>query len=228
MKKSLISIASVLLLLSSASAQEDANVVAPAQEQAKVNTGKGFYVGAGVGYSYYWAALSESTYNMDNGQYKFSEQDLSDSDTGYILYAGYQFNKIVGVELAYTDYGQYTHVDITGKEVQQDPVSTSLYANLGYNFLNGQLRPFGLLGIGYLQQNQSEKYLDVDENVATAHFGVGVEYYPTVLKGLGIRATWTSDYYYESTYGYTASDVQADVVLWQQYGLLSASIQYKF
>ena len=218
MKKSLLSLVSVLLLVSSASAEE----------QVKVNDGKGFYVGAGVGYSYYWAALTESAYNMNNGQYKFAEQDLSDEDTGYLLYAGYQFNKIVGVELAYTDYGHYTHVDIAGQEVHQDPVSTSLYANLGYNFLNGQLRPFGLLGIGYLQQNQSEQYLDVDQNVATAHFGIGVEYYPTVLKGLGFRATWSSDYYYETVIGETATGVQASVTLWQQYGLLSASLQYKF
>ena len=206
-------------------------------EVKEVNSAKGFYMGAGVGASLYNISMSEGTYFLGNDTndpaYSISGDDLDeldDSDVGYTIYAGYQFNKIIAVEGAYTDYGSFSG-KLKTIEYTKKPQSLAIYANAGYNFFNGELRPFGLLGIGYLYSDQSKSYdiQQVKEEFATLHAGFGVEYYPTVLKGFGIRASFTGDSYVDTDYtSYDNIDTVQSESLWQYYSLFYVGAQYKF
>jgi len=215
MKRVLTSLATVLVLASGAHAEGETT-----------NDGSGFYLGAGFGLSGYYATFFDSSYRLDDpdNTYVVKAKSLNDNDVGYLLYAGYQINKIIGVEFSYTDYGKFEY-----KQYYQEPKSVAVYANAGYTFLNGQLRPFGNLGLGYLKQNQSARYYDLKDKFVTGHFGLGGEYYPTVLKGLGFRAAMEGDVYIDRV---TAVDEDTNTrsteSLWQEYYLFYAGIQYKF
>ncbi|MBU1643398.1 porin family protein [bacterium] len=209
----------------------DTNV---SSEPVMENTGKGFYMGAGVGSSYYDVTLTNTSYNFQTSTYTFKGSDvdkLDESDVGYVLYAGYQFNKIIAVEGAYTDYGSFS-TTINGRDYAKKPRSFAVYANAGYTFLNGQLRPFGLLGLGYLRTYQSAAYNQFDafeDSFVTAHVGFGVDYYPTTLKGFGFRASFTNDTYYDNKVKtYDNLDVETSTSLWQYYSLFYIGAQYKF
>ncbi|WP_345974629.1 outer membrane beta-barrel protein [Sulfurimonas sp. HSL3-7] len=215
MKKVMASLAATFVLVGGAYAEGETP-----------NDGSGFYIGAGFGISGYYATFFDNSYNMDDpdNTYVVSASKLNDNDAGYLLYAGYQINKIIGVEFSYTDYGRFEY-----KKYHQEPKAVAVYANAGYTFLNGQLRPFGNLGLGYLKQNQSDRYYDLKDKFATVHFGIGGEYYPTVLKGLGFRAAMEGDVYVDRV---TAVDEDTNKrsteSLWQEYYLFYAGVQYKF
>ena len=207
-------------------------------EVVKANTVKGFYIGAGVGASSYNVSLTKSEYYLydEDGTYTIQGDDLEkldDTDVGYLLYAGYQFNKIIGVEGSFTDYGTVASV-IDNKEFSKKPQSYAVSANAGYNFFNGQLRPFGLLGLGYLATNQNSAYDEMngwDDGLATVHFGFGVEYYPTVLQGFGVRASYTADSCVsevDTREGPSTTDKVEQTLLWQTYSILYVGAQYKF
>lgn len=218
MNKILISLAGTLLLAGGMSAQDGA-----------VNSGEGFYAGGGFGSSGYLVAFTENTYSLDNPENTnaVDTESLSDSDVGYLFYAGYQINKIIGVEASYTDYGRFQVENIDG--YYQEPKVAAFYANAGYTFLNGQLRPFGHLGLGYLQQNQSDRYFDFKDDFVTFHMGLGVDYYPTVLRGLGFRAAFTGDMYVDSVRAVNKDTNQtSNQSLWQDYSLIYVGIGYKF
>ncbi len=89
MKKILMSLACTSILVSAAWAQDDV-----------VNDGSGFYIGAGLGASGYFATLFDSTYNIydPDSTYVVSASSLNDVDVGYLFYAWYHINKIIGVE----------------------------------------------------------------------------------------------------------------------------------
>jgi hypothetical protein len=213
MKKVMASLATTLIVAGGAYAETP-------------NDGSGFYMGAALGASGYYATFFDSSYNMDDPDdtYVVSASSLNDTDVGYLLYAGYQINKIIGVEFSYTDYGRFEY-----KKYYQEPKAVAMYANAGYTFLNGQLRPFGNLGLGYLNKNQSDRYYDLEEKFVTMHFGIGGDYYPTVLKGLGFRAAMETDVFVDKV---TAVDEDTDKrsteSLWQEYVLFYAGVQYKF
>ena len=165
--------------------------------------GSGAYIGLGYGSTAF-----------DKGDAISGVKD--DSDSGYKVYGGYLFNKVVGIEAAYTDYGDFAYVTNT----TLSPTAISLAANLGYTFLNGQLRPYALAGLSYLDLAQGgTAYYDDDNTVAFA-YGAGIEYSPTILKGLGFRASWNADVYVVDpiiTDDYT-----------QTLGMFNISVQYKF
>ncbi|CAK3038750.1 Outer membrane protein beta-barrel domain-containing protein [Vibrio crassostreae] len=96
-----------------------------------------------------------------------------DSDgMGYNLYGGYQFNRIVGVELGYNDYADYKN----GSK-KLSPTSISVSANLGYTFDN-TIRPFVLAGLSSVDLNANSAADYGDDSGTGFHFGVGVEYTP--------------------------------------------------
>ena len=221
-----------------------------AAETAEGNTGKGFYMGAGLGGSFYNVSLTEGAYYIQDDTTDYTIQGnnlekLDDSDLGYVLYAGYLFNKIIGVEGAFTDYGSFSGTadvdDGTSildpktktETFTKNPKSMSVYANAGYTFLNGQLRPFGLLGLGYMKTDQSDTYkqFEFQDDFMTMHYGVGVDYYPTALNGFGVRASFVgdsyADYSVESREGAKGTALKT-TTLWQYYSLLYVSAQYKF
>ncbi|RLA71308.1 MAG: hypothetical protein DRG24_05660 [Epsilonproteobacteria bacterium] len=209
MKKSLTLSLAVALATFSLYASEDAS---------------GTYFGVAGGWSGYKAKFIDSDYYIDDDESSGSSRTKSydESDKGYKLYGGYQFNKIIGVEASYTDYGV-----MESRNYTQKPQSFSVYANAGYNFLNGQLRPFGLLGLGYLKTNQSRDILKDD--FMTVHAGGGVEYYPKVLGGLGFRAAVEGDFYISSQSAVDESGhYYSSETFCQRYVLLYLGVQYKF
>ena len=212
----------------------------PTSNPVQENNGEGFYLGAGFGASFYNLTLTKSDYYVVDGEdptYHFSADDmdgLDDTAEGYLFYAGYQFNKIIAVEASYTDYGTFEST-INNRTYTKKPTSMALYANAGYTFLNGQLRPFGLLGLGYVQTNQSSAYdrfeLFSDDTFVTMHIGTGLDYYPTVMKGFGFRVSVVADSYYEGktvAYEVTTNDKITDLAMWQTNALLYIGAQYKF
>ena len=212
------------------------------------NTGEGFYLGAGFGASFYNLTLTKSDYYVKDGdepEYHLTANDMNsmdDKSEAYLFYAGYQFNKVLAVEASYTDYGTFESTiskKVLGNDVERhyvkEPTSMAVYANAGYTFLNGQLRPFGLLGLGYMHTNQSSDYdkidLFSDSTFVTAHIGAGLDYYPTAFRGFGFRVSITADNYYDNTtlaYENTTKDQITDVALWQSYSLFYIGAQYKF
>lgn len=100
-------------------------------------------------------------------------QGSLDSDgMGYNLYGGYQFNRIIGVELGYNDYANYKK----GAE-KLSPTSISASANIGYTFDN-TIRPFVLAGLSSVDLNANKSAGYDDDSGTGFHFGVGVEYTP--------------------------------------------------
>ena len=214
----------------------------------KENKGEGFYLGAGFGASFYNLTLTKSDYYVQDGdepEYHLSSDDMENMDDkseGYLFYAGYQFNKIIAVEASYTDYGTFESTisktvlgNVLEKNYTKKPTSIAVYANAGYTFLNAQLRPFGLLGLGYVSTRQSSTYDQIDlfsdDTFVSIHIGTGLDYYPTAFHGFGFRVSVTADNYYDNTtvaYENTTDDKITDVALWQSYSLLYIGAQYKF
>lgn len=166
------------LLLLSASSFVMANESTPAQTP-KIS---GFYIGAGLGTFGY---SEEDSWGYSNN----TIEAKADGNTTKV-YLGYQFNKIVGIEGTYTNYGK-VKAKVDGYSME--PTSISLAANLGYTFDNG-IRPFGLIGMSNLDLNQNKEYLS-DDNGAAFKFGFGVEYTPASLKGVQLRAAYEMDMY---------------------------------
>lgn len=184
--------------------------------------GTGTYFGVAGGYTTYNAAFFANHYVIEDNTGITLTKSFNEDATGFKVYGGYQFNKIVAVEAAYTEYGEFN-----AKNYSQDPNSFSVYANLGYNFLNGQLRPFGMIGLGYLKSFQSYDLLEQD--FVTLHGGVGIEYSPTIFKGFGFRASIDWDINSKFQNGVDDNDNQVDSVLfYQRYSLWSLAVQYKF
>ena len=234
----LSTIAAVALTISTLSFAADAEVK-EATDVETINTGKGFYLGAGLGVSSYNISSSDGEYITYNDgsitdAVKVNDFDnLDDTDMGYLLYGGYQFNKIIGVEASFTDYGAFSG-NINTDSFTKDPYAIAVAANAGYAFFNAQLRPFGLLGLGYMDTKQSQAYdrLDVSNSFPTIHWGVGVDYYPTVLQGFGVRASYSGDSYFDNDYEVSENVDGSSTInsnsLWQYYGLLYVGVQYKF
>lgn len=167
------------LLLTSASFYSLANNDAATTPEPKIS---GFYVGAGFGSFGY---SEEDSWGYNNNPIS-AEADGNSTK----VYVGYQFNKIVGIEGTYTDYGT-ANAKVGHYSIK--PTSASLAANLGYTFANG-MRPFGLVGMSSLDLNQNEELLTGDHGAAFK-FGFGVEYTPKKLEGVQFRAAYEMDMY---------------------------------
>jgi len=184
--------------------------------------GSGTYFGLAGGYTTYNAFFTHNQYYIQDETTVSTTKSFHENSTGLKVYGGYQFNKIVAVEAAYVEYGKFTTTDYT-----QDPSSFSVYANLGYNFLNGQLRPFGMVGLGSLNNFQSRDLLQ--QTMKTIHGGVGIEYSPTSLHGLGFRASVEWDAHADYQNVVDENNNQEDSVLfYQNYSLWSLAVQFKF
>ncbi|MGR6840663.1 porin family protein [Aliivibrio wodanis] len=150
----------------------------PEDSSPKIN---GIYIGVGVGSFGY---SEENSWTNESGLAATTNGNTTK------IYLGYQFNKIVGIEGSYTDYGK------TKSKVgnySMEPSSLSLAANLGYTFSNG-IRPFGLVGMSSLDTHQNKTTL-TDDSGAAFRFGVGVDYAPETLHGVQFRAAYEMDMY---------------------------------
>ncbi len=175
----------------------------------------GAYVGLGFG----------NTVNDDDNfvSQQITTSSFDDADSGLTLYGGYQFNDIVAVELSFSDYGKFEAQDGFAEE----PTSVSVSANVGYSFLDGQLRPFGVMGFGFVNMNYSNLpsyVISLDDKGASLHYGVGVQYEPDVLAGLGFRLAYEAD-----SFGIQVSDFFGNETTYTQtLGMLYAGVQFKF
>ncbi|MEE8589402.1 MAG: porin family protein [Sulfurimonadaceae bacterium] len=173
----------------------------------------GAYVGAGFGTTGYE--------DDDFVKKELLRFDLDKTDSGYKIYGGYQFNNIVGVEAGYTDYGTFTAT----QDYSQSSTSFSVGANVGYSFLDGQLRPFGVVGLGYVTLDyENIPAVSIDDGAGAFHYGLGVQYEPDFLIGFGLRLAYEAD-----LYAITVTRLLAeDETYIQALGLLYLGVQYKF
>jgi len=147
---------------------------------------KGVYLGAGLGGTAFNDNDLVKDYNTDAG----TNLKFEDTSGGFLVYGGYKFNNIVAVELAYTNYGTFELKNpADGAKLEFSPYSISASANLGYSFLDGQLRPYVLLG---LSQVDLDGWVDDDKGTGI-HLGLGIQYDPKSLNGLGFRLSADSD-----------------------------------
>ena len=117
----------------------------------------GAYIGVGLGNSGYADDdMTKKELRIDN---------IDTADSGYKVYGGYQFNNVIGIELGYTDYGKFSADD----GYSQAATAFSVAANVGYSFLDGQLRPFATLGLGYV----ALEWENFPAHVTTLNSGAG-------------------------------------------------------
>jgi len=166
-----------LLLLSTSSAFAADSVSGP-------------YLGAGLG-------VYQSADTDNHG-------DLDPDGLGYNLYGGYYFNRIVGIEGNYSDYGDMK----TNGQKSMAPTSASVSANLGYTFDNG-IRPFALVGLSYVDLHANDSANMSDDTGTGFHFGLGVEYSP--MPNLTLRAVSQADAVsVENSYTIGSSTISTD------------------
>ena len=202
-------------------------------EKAK---GEGFYVGLGGGMSLNMVMLAKGDYVSD-GTSNYDVGQLSDISAGYIVYSGYQINKIIAVEASFTGYGDFSDTlksenGIVEKTFTSNPMSGAVYANAGYTFSSGW-RPFGQLGLGYMQSNSSADLKSLDnfsDDFMTMHYGLGVEYAPASFNGLGLRLAFSGDTSMDANAIATddSGKVDESAFLMRLYEVFYVGAQYKF
>ncbi len=154
---------------------------------------KGAYVGLGAGSS----VFNDGGVKDDlNDAIAPSKVGYDYADTGLKMYGGYQFNKVVAVELSYTNYGKYD-MDYAGYNLELNPTAISVAVNVGYNLgSNGQYRPFVIAGVSSVSFGENGNLKAYDSDSVTAfRFGVGYEYSPVALKHMSFRVAYEGDFY---------------------------------
>jgi len=143
----------------------------------------GFYLGLGLGAT----ALSDDDMVKE---YYGPTAVFEDTSGGMSLYGGYKINNIIALEAAYHRYGTFEiKRPAFGAKEEYSPSSISASLNLGYGFLDGQLRPYLLLGLSSLN-------LDgwvADDQGMGSHVGFGIQYDPETLNGFGFRLGYEGD-----------------------------------
>jgi hypothetical protein len=145
---------------------------------------KGIYMGIGMGVTHYAA-----------GEFCDDAYEARDSDSDWAeskVYIGLQFNEIIALEFGSTEYGTF-YVKEQGEDHDRieyhEVMSYDVSANAGYSFFDGQFRPYGKLGVSdviWIVHEAGAKARERDESIAML-VGVGIQYEPNVLQGIGIR-----------------------------------------
>lgn len=186
---------------------------------------KGAYIGLGFGSS-----------QFDDGGYA---EDFDDSligvavredysDIGHKLYGGYQFNKVVAVELSRTKYGKHSLDLSNGYRMILKPTSIGIAANIGYNLgKNSEFRPFATIGLSSLNLNETGTLnIYSDDSGGALKFGFGFEYAPVKLHGVGFRIAYEGDFYSLDTSDY--SSFYFEDAYFQSVSIFYLGAQYKF
>lgn len=176
--------------------------------------GYGWYIGLGVG-----ATAYEDSGFVKNEQPSVQDE-VTKNSSGYKVYAGYQINKIIATEISYTGYGTFS-----SSSYAHSAYAGSASANVGYTFLEGMLRPYGLLGLSYVNNNFPHDEVDIKPNAFSVHSGIGLDYTPNFTAGFGLRVAFEGD-----TYSYTVKDTATDekTKYDQSLGILYLGIHYKY
>lgn len=133
--------------------------------------------------------------------------DMDDSSTGYFLFAGYQLNPWVGLEIGYVDFGDYDYelgsvkddngvsyvinetlldAEITGVlfgikgSLYRSPMGINLYARVGVNSVESEVERL------ILSQNRR---LKVTSEYVSPYYGAGIGY--QVTDSLAVNAQYT-------------------------------------
>lgn len=192
------------------------------------DTVKGPYIGVGYGGTNFddgGHADDLNTYAINNAI--TTRVSLNTNSTGYKIYGGYQFNKIIALEASYTKYGKFSRDYTTGNKAIINPYVLSLSANLGYNLgRNNELRPFAKLGVASFNADESgDVNAYVDDTITTFHYGFGVDYNPEFLKGFGFRMAYEADMFSAKSSN-TAPEFKSHYT--QYAGIYYFGVHYKF
>jgi hypothetical protein len=180
----------------------------------------GPYVGIGLGSTAFNDNGMVDDINRELGSYTL---ELDDSSSGFKLYGGYKFNKIAAVEAAFTHYGDFHLKEyVFGTSGTFSPSSLSLSANLGYDFADGQFRPFALIGLSHVDLDGWVE----DDTQAGIHIGFGVQYDPVQLNGFGFRLAYEADAVSVNTGISGATYIEENYG--QSVGMLYISAHYRF
>ena len=150
---------------------------------AAANDVSGVYLGGGFG---------TTNFDDDGG---FGSANVDEDGSTFKLIGGYQFNRIVAVEMQYSKYGDLkVNAPYSLLHGTVEHSSISLAANVGYTFDSGW-RPFAIAGLGSIDQSYKGEGLGLkaNDNGTAFHFGAGVEYAPKKLEGLAFRVAYEGD-----------------------------------
>ncbi len=152
---------------------------------AATNDVSGVYLGGGFG----------TTDFDDGGDFNSYNYNIDEDGSTLKLIGGYQFNRIVAIEMQYTNYGDVKYSTLFSSDKGTvDYSSISLAANVGYTFASGW-RPFAIAGLSSLEQSYKGSGLNLksNDNGTAFHYGAGVEYSPKKLGGLAFRVAYEGD-----------------------------------
>lgn len=144
----------------------------------------GWYMGSSIGYS----KMKPSVQNYDISKYRYSEKN---SDVGFKVFGGYQFNANWALEAQYIDLGKY-QIEQAGSSVSRGSAKVKALALnvVGTIPVNEQFAVLGKLGVvqGKLDAEGSNVYgRDTYSATRTAPLvGIGAEYALTpqwILRG---------------------------------------------
>jgi OOP family OmpA-OmpF porin len=148
----------------------------------------GFYVGGSLGYS---------TVDLDTGSLAaagMTTLSSDDNDTGWKLFAGYQFHRNFAVEGTYYDFGKFSANGVVTGTADPASVSTRLkgwgLAGVGILPLQQNFSLFGKLG-GFWSDSKASATAGrfaaaVDDSSSEWLLGVGVSY--NFSRNVGVRA----------------------------------------
>ncbi|OEF19518.1 porin family protein [Aliivibrio logei] len=180
---------------------------------AATNDVSGVYLGGGFG-----------TTDFDDDSALPYNSSIDDNDTTYKLIGGYQFNRIVAVEMQYTNYGDVKVSNYYGSSNKEtiEHSSVTLAANVGYTFDNGW-RPFAIAGLGSIEQSFKGSRSSSNDSGTAFHFGAGAEYAPKTLGGLAFRVAYEGDLFVVDSGSNNIDDDYSMTI-----GTLYAGATYKF
>ena len=168
---------------------------------------KGGYIGFGAGIvDFDDDGLDRDVEDEVYGDGLYGAIKSETDDTSIKLFGGYQFSRIVAIELAYIDYGDivYTHY---GDEFTTIGLSSiSVAANVGFTFNNG-IRVFGLAGLSKLSSEWDVRGSETDDDsVIGLKVGVGFEYQPSKTTPFILRASYEIEEWDEESIYYDEDD----------------------
>lgn len=144
---------------------------------------QGAYLGGALGQSKFkeWCTGETATIRFTG---------CEDSDTSWKLLGGYRFNRYVGVEATYVDWGEVTASVNTGARVAAEQQSYGLAA-VGTIPLGERFELFGKAG--FLQTEQQTRRITpspstVDRDETELHYGLGVKY--AFTRNWVVRGEW--------------------------------------
>jgi len=158
-------------------------VVLPLTLDARRN-GEGFFLGYGIGATYYNDSGAIGDVGGSRGSFSGSSK----------FYMGYKYDHDFTLEGSVTNYG-YFEVKKDGSQLTEFiPMSTAIYINYGHDFYHNQLRPFIIAGAGLLWINDRSNAIYDEEVFFSLHYGFGLLYTPNWLYGWGVRGTYEGDW----------------------------------